>query len=133
MGDRWNIAYLLRNWGLAALYQEDYEKVLPLCSESLSISMEFGDEWSMAWAFEELATAAILGKGMAGRAARLFGAAEVLREHTGTPIPQSDRTLFSRGIDAIRAKLGKKAFDTEWRIGRLSGLQKSVEYATTPN
>ena len=129
MGDRWSIAYLLRNWGLAVLYQGQYERAAALCAESLPLSREFGDEQSVAWALEGLGAAAILGQGLSRRAARLFGAAEVLREHTGTPIPQSDRAFYDRSLQAIRARLEEKAFDTEWRIGRIMDLDQSVEYA----
>src|SRR5207237_4011188 len=51
-------------------------------------------------------------------AARLWGAAEILREVMGTPIPPSERAEYERSVAAARAHLGEQAFATAWAEGR---------------
>ena len=51
-------------------------------------------------------------------AARLWGAAEALREAMGVPIPPVYRAGFERSVAATRLLLGEKAFAAAWAEGR---------------
>jgi len=51
-------------------------------------------------------------------AARLWGAAESLREAMGTPIPPVYRVDYERPVTAARTQLGEKVFAEAWAEGR---------------
>ena len=51
-------------------------------------------------------------------AARLWGAAENLRETIGTPLPPVYRADYERSVAATRTQLGEQAFAATWQEGR---------------
>jgi hypothetical protein len=69
-------------------------------------------------------------EGDAERAARLFGAAEALREALGAPLPPVERAHYDRSIATVRAALGEKAFAAAWTAGRAMPLEAAVARAT---
>ena len=58
------------------------------------------------------------GQGDPAWAARLWGAAEALREAIGAPMAPVDRPDYDRAVTAARAQLGERAFATAWAKGR---------------
>src|SRR5207247_1410305 len=50
-------------------------------------------------------------------AARLWGAAEALREAVNIPLPPVERVDYERSVAAARASLGEKAFAAAWTEG----------------
>jgi DNA-binding CsgD family transcriptional regulator/tetratricopeptide (TPR) repeat protein len=58
------------------------------------------------------------GQGDPAWAARLWGAAEALREAIGAPMAPVDRPNYERAVTAVRAQLGENAFATAWAKGR---------------
>jgi predicted ATPase/DNA-binding CsgD family transcriptional regulator len=91
----------------AALYQESLELLKNLGSHPMIV----------ARSLEGLA-------GLAGslhqpeRAARLFGAAEHLRDVTATPLPPAGRADYERERDAARRQLSAEAWADAWAAGR---------------
>lgn len=63
------------------------------------------------------------------RAARLWGAAESLREAMGALLPSSERSERDRSIAAVCSALSKEAFATAWAEGSGMSLERAVEYA----
>jgi tetratricopeptide (TPR) repeat protein len=63
------------------------------------------------------------------RAARLFGAAEAVRERIGAPQPLGDKPMYDRHLARARAALDGLAFDAAWAEGRTMTLDEAVEYA----
>jgi hypothetical protein len=61
------------------------------------------------------------------QAARLFSAAETLREAIGAPLPTGARREHEEWIAVVRAELGDAAFRAAWADGRaldpLSGFE----------
>ena len=51
-------------------------------------------------------------------AARLWGAAESLREAIGTPLPPIERDTYEGSVAAARNHLGEKTFAAAWAEGR---------------
>src|SRR5204863_5308408 len=51
-------------------------------------------------------------------AARLWGAAEVLRQAIGAPRAPFERVSYERSVADARAQLGEKAFAAAWAQGR---------------
>jgi DNA-binding NarL/FixJ family response regulator len=59
-------------------------------------------------------------------AARLWGAAEVVREVSEMPIPPVERTAYECAVAAIRTQLGEKAFASAWAEGRTLSPEQAV-------
>lgn len=91
---------------------------------------EIGDRHGIAFSFEGLAATA-LATGAILRAARLWGAAERLREEIGAPLTPSRRPDVEKAIAAARASLGADdtTFDAAWREGRAMTLEQAAAYA----
>ena len=51
-------------------------------------------------------------------AAKLWGAAEALREAIGAPIPPLERPTYECAVTAIRTQLGEETFAAAWALGR---------------
>ena len=92
------------------------------------IRRELGDRRALAGCWEGLARVAGA-LGQPGRAAWLFGAAEVLRDTLGAPLAPADRADNEREIAAARAVLGEEAFAAAWAEGRALSLDGAIKYA----
>jgi DNA-binding CsgD family transcriptional regulator len=57
-------------------------------------------------------------------AARLWGAAETLREDLHAPLPAVFRTEYERAVAATRIQVGDKLFTTAWTQGRAMTLEQ---------
>jgi non-specific serine/threonine protein kinase len=68
-------------------------------------------------------------RGRSSQAARLFGAAERLRESVGTPFPLPERDIYEETIAALRVGLGPEAYETERRAGAAAPLAESLAEA----
>ena len=64
-------------------------------------------------------------------AAQLWGAAEVLRDLMGMPIPPIEYSTYNRSVTTVRIRLGKHAFTTAWAKGQ-SMLQEQIVSITEP-
>jgi len=125
VGDRRYIAIALHDLGQVALAQADRPRADDLFRESLVIRKETGEKQGIAECLEGLAGTSKQPQ----RAARLFGAAEVVRETIGAPIPPVERADHQRAIAAVRAQMSEEAFTTSWAEGRKLPLEKAVKYA----
>jgi hypothetical protein len=72
------------------------------------------------------------GAGRPEQAARLFGAAEALRDLTNTPRPPADVADYDRTLAALRAALGEEAFAAAWAAGQAMSLDEAVALALEP-
>jgi len=88
---------------------------------------EMGSQGFLAACLEGLA-ALEARQGAPRHAARLWGAAEVLREAIGTPMHPVDRAPYERARAQVRATLGEQAFRVAWAEGR--GLTPEQALAT---
>src|SRR5579871_3168636 len=95
IGDKRGIAHSLANLGNVAYNQGDYAAARALYEESLGISRELGDMRVIAESLEGMAALAE-GQGQSERAARLWAAAEVLRDTIGSPLPLKDKEELDR-------------------------------------
>jgi predicted ATPase/class 3 adenylate cyclase len=128
LGDRWGISSSLAQLGDVAHSQGDYPAARVMHAESLRIRREMGDRLGTASSLEGLAAASALERPR--RAARIWGAAERLREEIGNPLPPADRVAHEHQVAAGRAIFGDDAaFDRAWQDGRASTLEETIEYA----
>jgi hypothetical protein len=119
-------AISLFNLGQLELAANDSSAARGLYSESLTIGVKLGAKSIIAYAFEGLAGTAML-EGQPERAARLLGAAEVLRKAINAYMDATDVLLYERTLAATRAALGKEAFDAARAAGAALPLEEAVQ------
>jgi DNA-binding NarL/FixJ family response regulator len=68
-------------------------------------------------------------QGLAQRAARLWGAAEAMREALGVPLQPEDRELLDPYLATARSSLGEVAWQTTLAEGRAMKPERAIEYS----
>jgi hypothetical protein len=113
-----------------AYLQGDLASARALYKEGLANRRELGDRLGIARALEGLAAvAAALGSSI--RAARIWGAAQRLREEIGTPLSLAERPRYDQCGAAARAAVANDAaFDRAWQEGRALTLKRAIELAS---
>lgn len=120
----------LSNLGLLALSREDYARATAMLRENLHLARGSDDKIVIQFSLFGLAGVAT-SQGQPLRAARLWGAAEAVREAAGihlTPLARS-RTNYDGYQAAARAQSEEAAFAQAWEEGRALAQEKAVEYA----
>jgi hypothetical protein len=127
-GSRWNLAANLSIRAVTTAMRGDRPRVIALLRESLALALRLHGTKITAYSLEGLAGAsAILGEGR--RAARLFGAAETLRELSGSVIGLATlRELRERHLAALRARFDADDLEAEWSGGRATTFDQAAEY-----
>jgi len=124
-GDQLGTARRLYDLGRVAFGEGDV-RARALYEEALTIFLALKSKWFIAASFEALA-AAVLAQGKRTSAARLWGAAESLREGMGAPIPPVERAAYDRSVAAARAQLGEKSFAAAWAEGRSMTPEQALD------
>ncbi len=128
LNDKVGIARSLNHIGAAAFRQGDYTRCRQCLLEGLALQRTLGDKKGTADCLELLAWSEAI-QGLASRAARLFGAAEALREQIGIPLQPIERDDYERAVGAARTQLDEAAFSAAWAEGRALALEQAIEYA----
>ncbi|ONI80841.1 AfsR family transcriptional regulator [Saccharothrix sp. ALI-22-I] len=114
------LALIFAELGFIAEQRGDVDTARALHVEGLQAARKAADPRAVALALEGLAgVKAVLGHH--DRAARLLGAATVLREQVGAPLPSGERGDVERITATSRAALGADAFAVEFERGRAHG------------
>jgi non-specific serine/threonine protein kinase len=124
-GDLWSLGVLLHDLGYVAKEQGDITGAASSFKESLTIRRRSDSTGGSALCLVGLAGLAVI-QGRPDRAARLFGAAEVLREHSGVALELTDRASYDASVAAARESLGKEAFAAAWESGRAMSLGDAI-------
>jgi predicted ATPase/class 3 adenylate cyclase len=118
----------LNNLGWAALIRGDRPKAEALHEESLVMCREQGDRLTGSDSIEGLACAAGA-RGEAERAARLFGAAEALREAAGYQQASRFRSLREPYLAATRLRVDGATWTAMWDEGRSMTFEDAIDYS----
>jgi predicted ATPase/Tfp pilus assembly protein PilF len=131
VGEKRNEAMSLCSLGRLARTMQDFDAAQALYRQSLQLRRELGAKRGTAESLGELARLAVAqgGPENARRAARLFGAAEALRERIGAPLPPVERDEHERCVEAARASLEAEESVRLWAEGRAMGMEAAVAYA----
>ena len=120
-------------WGLAglawvSLRQQDYTVARLLYEQALAIlaQLDYAYKSFVALCLEGLAGAAT-GLGLFSWAARLWGAAEVLRHNHGLVLPPVLRPFYGHLMAAGQAQLGYDAFMFAWSEGQTMALSQVLK------
>jgi predicted ATPase/DNA-binding SARP family transcriptional activator/DNA-binding CsgD family transcriptional regulator len=127
-GDVWCSSMALNHLGLMALLQENYGRAQTLCKESLELSRQSGMVHVIAYALHT--SAAYAGsRGQPVHSARLWGAAEALREAIGTALSPMEHLVYEPYIAAARAQVKGGDWEAAWHEGRAMSMEEAIEHA----
>lgn len=111
--------------GRLTFHQANFEQAHESYMESVRNFSVLGDRWWLARCFESLAgIAAHQGDGIF--AARLFGAAESIREAIGAPLPPVDRVNYDHCVTITRVQMNDQEFSAAWAAGRHLTVEQTV-------
>ncbi len=121
-GIRSELAHLERRQG-------HFAQAKPLYRETLLEWQRLGHRAAIA---HELECLAIIAKSQEEdeRAARLFGAAEVLRENINLPMTPFEHVEYAREVSDLRANMNEAAFAKAWADGRALTMEQAIALAT---
>lgn len=127
-GDRQWLALTLANLGNVVSRQGSPEAAWPYLRESLEIQRELGNRSGIAAALNDLAGLACRQEQWE-RSARLYGAAEAMREAIQAPLPPADRATYDRNVGQVRGELGPDRSLILWAEGRAMTLEGAIVLA----
>lgn len=128
LGDDWLQMLPMRNLGLVALKQGDFAEAERWLREGLRGLRKLEEQWLVARTIEYIAQASAARRDPA-RAARLFGAAEAMRETVRSFQEPEDRADYELALATAREGLGGEAFDAAWEEGRAMSYAEAIAFA----
>lgn len=132
VGDRAEIANTLNSLAEVALDQQDSVAGETYLQESLSLTRELGNLRALAFLFEAFAANAFFQKRPV-RCLRLFGAARVLRERIGAPLPDADKARIEETIDLASQSARGLDAARELQVGAEMALSAALDFAEGRN
>jgi tetratricopeptide (TPR) repeat protein len=128
LGDQQGTARGLLNLAGSYLDSGDVEKAGRLSRESLVLWHELGGKWDIVDCFEDMGSIASAATRTL-EAARLYGAADALRDSVGATPSPFERVLRDRYMVPAKADLGEETFQSEWKRGHDMPFDDAVGYA----
>jgi predicted ATPase len=132
IGDTIGLIWSIANLAEIATRQGDTAQAIARYTRSLVLSQKLGAKEGIAVCLEGLAQVAAM-RGRPLPAARLWGAAEALRESIGAARQQVWRDRYERAVSAARAHAGPAPFEAVWAVGRDMTLEQAIAEATEIN
>jgi predicted ATPase/transcriptional regulator with XRE-family HTH domain len=114
--------------GVAALGLGNSNEAARWFAQGLALSQAESNLASLTWCLTGIGCAAALDQAPE-RAARLWGAAEQLRQSIGCRGAPAARTTFERALAVARAQLGDEAFVAAWTQGRALPMEQAIAEA----
>jgi hypothetical protein len=108
--------------------QSDPEQPLALLRESAALLVPLKDVRCAHICLEDIA-GVLCAHGRPTDAARLFGAAEALRELIGKPLTRAQIVTHDRDVVTVKHQLDPEAFAAAWAAGRAMTLEQAIAYA----
>ncbi len=128
--DLWCISKCLTNLAMLALTEGDHARALPLLQENLQIAQALDDKFTLQSSLVGLGSVAA-SQGQPVRAARLWGAAEAVREAASIHLVPLMRSVanYDHFVATARAQLSDAAFAAAWDEGKSLMLEQVIAYA----
>ncbi len=130
MGDKIQAGFALASLGDVARKTGEYAAALSYYGQYLQAMHEVGYKATTFYALEHVAGVLAAAEQHPAPAARLMGAAGVLRRETGIAIAPYEQERYQNASSTLRRLLGDAAFDQEWQAGELTPLDQVVADAT---
>ena len=131
VGDTWSISVGLANLGLVALADGEHERARAMLTQALETSWRRGDKRLGAECLQALAAVAAA-EGHTAAAARLWGAAEAVRELAAPALSPAERMLETEYLAPLAGALAPDALAREREVGRRLGYDEAVAEAVRP-
>jgi tetratricopeptide (TPR) repeat protein len=129
LGNHWlGTAQALQCLGECALAQGNVAGAGEYLAAALAQFRDLGDRAGVSWCLAGLGSVAALDEDPE-RAARLWGAAERLRQAIGCRTAPATRATYERAVAAARAQLGEEAFEAAWEGGRALTVEQAIAEA----
>ncbi|MGI8876873.1 MAG: helix-turn-helix transcriptional regulator [Egibacteraceae bacterium] len=123
------VARALQELGRLARTGEDYPRAASLHHEALALYDDAGDRLGVIGSLEALAGLAALA-GRARDAARLFGAAQAMRDAGALPRPPVDQPEYDADVDRVRQALDADDVAALWAAGAALTPERAVAQAS---
>jgi tetratricopeptide (TPR) repeat protein len=127
-GNKVDTPRLIHNLGRVALHRGDLGRARELFAESLGQFRELRSRRGIAECLDGLAATALAGEDPE-RAARLWGAAEALREAAGAVMWLADRNEYEPRTTYLHARLDAAELRRAWAVGRALPLDQAIAEA----
>ncbi|MBC8134574.1 MAG: tetratricopeptide repeat protein [Fibrella sp.] len=128
LNDDGGIAWSLNHLGDVAYRHSEFTQAQAWFEESLNLFRTAGDREGVAENLRDMA--AVFGdRKDVQKAARLWGAAEALRENIGAPLPPVEQERYDRQVARIRSSGDSSTFAAAWREGRTLTWEQATIYA----
>jgi hypothetical protein len=114
--------------GYVALREGNHTEAHALLANGLRGFQEIGASEGIQLALRGLAALATVRR-QPERAARLFGAAEALRERIRIVLPPVERPEYEQYVADARAQMDDQVFTAAWAEGQALSLDEAVQYA----
>ncbi|MEP6755297.1 MAG: hypothetical protein ABJA67_07340 [Chthonomonadales bacterium] len=128
MGDKRTVAASLIALAATAIEDGNYLFARTNFAEALAIFRSLKDQRALPYVLERFARLVCL-QGNCEAAARLVGAASVLREMTGAQPTGQERNELEDDLITLNEKLGEGALQSAWNKGKRMSAEKSIEFA----
>lgn len=129
-GDKDEIASLLHNLGYVAQHRGVLPEALGRFREALALQCGLDNQAGIAECLAGIAGVLAM-EGQGEGAARLFGAAEALREAAGAVLWPANRIEFERTLACLRKSLDEDSLAEAWTLGRRMSLEEAVDEASS--
>jgi tetratricopeptide (TPR) repeat protein len=127
-GDGHAVAHALRELARLRREQGDPEQAHMLLRESAALLVPLKDIRCSHICLEDLA-GVLSEHGRPTDVARLFAAAEGLRELIGKPLTRAQVVTHDRDVATVERRLDPESFATAWAEGRAMTLEQAIAYA----
>jgi predicted ATPase/DNA-binding CsgD family transcriptional regulator len=127
VGDEWGVANSLANLGHVMVELDDKVGAQEAFRESLRARRALGNVLHIAESLEGLA--AVLADDQPRIAARLLGAAQVMRETSGAPVPAVEEQRYAQIVARTRSGLTATALRASWNAGRALSVDGAINIA----
>jgi predicted ATPase/DNA-binding CsgD family transcriptional regulator/predicted Ser/Thr protein kinase len=128
LGDNFGISFALSGLGEVARRQGDYKQAVIHFQQALTLTGEQKSKVQITFTLEALGIT-IAEQGQSEWAARLWGAAEALRETVRAPLPSSYHPEYAPYLKVARTALGEEVFTAVWAEGRALTLEQTIALA----
>jgi non-specific serine/threonine protein kinase len=128
LGGGRGVAVALGNLADIDRFEADYDRADARLRQSLHMFDELADAWGSSATLESLGLVACA-RGVAERAAILFGAADAQRAEAGAALPPADLSAHDDALARLRLQLGSGDLETALARGRAMSRSAALAFA----
>jgi predicted ATPase/transcriptional regulator with XRE-family HTH domain/Tfp pilus assembly protein PilF len=128
LGDQNGEANVLSNMGQVASMQGAHTQAIAYLTRGIELFRSLNSRMGIAECLEHTA-GVVAAQAQSVRAARLLGAAEVLRDTIQVPLSAAEHAVYEQVVDAARGQIDQATFAAAWAAGRALSLEQAIAEA----